>query len=501
MTMQAVQGTTSSTSASQTNTLDVLIIGAGFGGLGAAIKLQQAGVTDFVILERAADIGGTWRDNQYPGAACDIPSKLYSYSFEPNPDWQHIYAGSKEIWAYMQDVARRHSLMAKVRLNHEVSSMAFDEATGCWRVSTKDGGTWQARSVIMATGGLANPSYPNIPGLETFEGHRIHSARWDHGYDFTGKRVGVIGTGASAVQIIPELVKVAGHVKVFQRTPAWVLPRADLRVPDGAQRFYRESRWGYAMARRVLFWGHEVMALGLVWRSPMSRLLEMGSRVHLKRQVKEPWLRRQLTPDFKIGCKRVLMSNTYYPALQKPNCKLLSWPIDRIAPGGIRTVEGVEHQLDCIVFATGFDAPKTGTSFSVRGLKGRELGEVWRQGAQAYKSVAISGFPNLSMILGPNSGPGHNSALFYIEAQIGYAVQSVLALRRGGLRYLDVNADVQRAHNEEIQRRLQRTNWNSGCKSWYLTEAGFNATMYPGFATQYARQLALLDLSDYSLVA
>jgi len=482
-------------------TLEVLIIGAGFGGLGAAIKLQKAGVTDYVVLERAADIGGTWRDNQYPGAACDIPSKLYSYSFEPNPDWQRIYAGSKEILAYMQNVARRHDLMRKVRLNHEVSSMAFDEAAASWTVHTKDGSTWKARSVIMAAGGLANPSYPNIPGVETFEGHRIHSARWDHGYDFKGKRVGVIGTGASAVQIIPELVKVAGHVKVFQRTPAWVLPRADLRLPDWARRFYRESSWGYATARRALFWGHEAMALGLVWRSPLSRIMEGRARAHLNKQIKEPWLRRQLTPNFSIGCKRVLMSNTYYPALQKPNCKLLSWPIDRIAPAGIRTVEGVEHQLDCVVFATGFDAPKTGTAFPIRGLKGRELGELWQQGAQAFKSVAISGFPNLSMILGPNSGPGHNSALFYIEAQIGYAVQSVLALRQSGLHYLDVMPDVQRAHNEDLQRRLQGTNWNSGCKSWYLTEAGYNATMYPGFATQYARQLRKLDLKDYRYTA
>lgn len=486
--------------ASDSDTVEVLIIGAGFGGLGAAIKLQQAGVNDYIVLERASDIGGTWRDNQYPGAACDIPSKLYSYSFEPNPDWQRVYARSPEIWAYMQDVAKRHGLMAKVRLNHTVVGMAFDEASGRWRVRTEDGHCWQARSVIMAAGGLANPSYPNIPGLETFEGHRIHSARWDHDYDFTGKRVGVIGTGASAIQIIPELVKVAAHVKVFQRTPAWVLPRPDLRVPGWAKRLYRDSSWAYPAARRALFWGHEAMALGLVWRSPLSRILEGRARAHLSKQVKEPWLRRQLTPNFSIGCKRVLISNNYYPALQQPHCKLLTWPIDRIAPQGVRTCEGVEHQLDCIVFATGFDAPKTGTPFEIKGLKGRLLSDEWRAGAQAFKSVHISGYPNLSMILGPNSGPGHNSALFYIEAQIGYAVQAVLALREGGLKYLDVQANVQRAHNEDLQRRLQRTNWNAGCKSWYLTESGYNATMYPGFATQYAKQLARLDQQDYRSV-
>lgn len=482
--------------------MEVLIIGAGFGGLGAAIKLQQAGVTDFVILEQAGDIGGTWRDNQYPGAACDIPSKLYSYSFEPNPGWGHVYARSGEILAYMKDVVQRHALMQKVQLRQEVVSMAFDEATAQWRVVTRQGRQWTARSVIMASGGLSKPSYPTIPGLDSFAGHSMHSARWDHAYDFAGKRVGVIGAGASAIQIVPELVKVASHVKVFQRTPAWVLPRANLKLPDWAKRLYRESGWAYPAARQALFWGHEAMAMGLVWRSPLSRLLEWRARAHLRKQVKEPWLRRQLTPQFNMGCKRVLISNHYYPALQRPNCKLLSWPIDRIVPGGIRTVEGVEHQLDCIVFATGFDVAKQGTPFEISGLGGRLLSKDWQRGAQAFCSMHVSGYPNLSIILGPNSGPGHNSALFYIEAQIGYAVQAVLALRHlTGRGYLDVKPEVQSAHNDALQKRLARTNWNSGCKSWYLTEDGYNATMYPGFATQYAWQLARLNMVAYRQVS
>ena len=464
--------------------LEVLIIGAGFGGLGAAIKLREAGVTDFVILERAHDIGGTWRDNQYPGAACDIPSQLYSYSFEPSPGWPRAYARSGEILRYIQDVAKRHELMRQVELGQEVQSMAFDEATGCWQVQTTKGCVWTARSVIMASGGLSNPQYPNISGLESFEGKVMHSARWDHDYDFQGKRVGVVGSGASAIQIVPELVKMAGHVKVFQRTPAWVLPKAKLLLPE-------------KVARDALFWGHEAMAVGLVWRSPLSRLLEWRARAHLKRQVSEPWLRRQLTPSFRIGCKRVLISNNYYPALQSPNCKLLTWPIDSIAAQGIRTVEGVEHQLDCIVFATGFAVAKSGTPFEILGRGGRVLAKEWQRGAQAFRSVHVSGYPNLSMILGPNSGPGHNSALFYIEAQISYAVQSVLALRQPGSRYLDVKPEAQRRHNQALQKRLARTNWNSGCKSWYLTADGYNATMYPGFATQYAKQLARLDLRDY----
>jgi cation diffusion facilitator CzcD-associated flavoprotein CzcO len=467
---------------------DVIIIGAGFGGLGSAIQLQMAGIHNFTVLERAQDVGGTWRDNQYPGAACDIPSKLYSYSFEPKAQWGGTYAGSREILSYIQQVADKHALRGKIRFDQTVVSMSFDEEHGHWTVHTERGDIFEARSVIMAAGGLANPSYPTIPGLDSFEGHRIHSARWDHGYDFTGKRVGVIGTGASAVQLIPELVKVAGHVKVFQRTPAWVLPKARLSA----------LQWVTPAARQLLFWGHEAMALGLVWRSPLSRLLEGRGRAHLKRQVSEPWLRRQLTPNFKMGCKRVLISNDYYPALQEPNCKLLTWPIDRISPAGIRTVEGIEHQLDCIVFATGFDAPKAKAPFQIKGLQGRELGEAWQQGAQAFKSVTVSGFPNLYIILGPNSGPGHNSALFYMEAQMRYAVQGVLTLRNRGFRYLDVKPEVQFAHNQLLQRRLARTNWSSGCKSWYLTESGFNATMYPGFATQFKNQLKQFELRHYN---
>lgn len=468
---------------------EVIIIGAGFGGLGTAIQLQQAGIDDVLLLERAADVGGTWRDNHYPGAACDIPSRLYSYSFEPQADWGGTYAGSREILSYIQQVARKHALSSKISFGQDVVGMAFDEAEGCWQVRTRQGEVHRARSVVMAAGGLANPSYPDIPGLADFKGRVIHSARWDHDHDFRGQRVGVIGTGASAVQLIPELVKVAGHVKVFQRTPAWVLPKARLRMLD----------WVKPAARQALFWGHEAMALGLVWRSPLSRFLEGRARAHLKRQVSEPWLRRQLTPGFKMGCKRVLISNDYYPALQQPNCKLLTWPIDRIAPDGVRTVEGVEHQLDCIVLATGFDAPKASAPFEVRGLNGRDLGHDWRQGAQAFKSVTVSGYPNLFFILGPNSGPGHNSALFYMEAQMRYVVQGVAALRTG-IKYLDVIPEVQQAHNQALQRRLARTNWNSGCKSWYLTDSGHNATMYPGFATQYARQLARMDLRDYRVV-
>lgn len=477
-----------------------LIIGAGFGGLGAAIRLHQTGVRDLVILERAGDVGGTWRDNTYPGAACDIPSNLYSFSFAQNPDWSRAYSGSREILDYVRHLADSFDLRRLVRFGRNVTGLVFHEHEGVWEASTDSGEVFRARSVISAAGGLANPGFPDIEGVKTFAGKVMHSARWDHDYDFRGKRVAVIGTGASAVQIIPELVKVAGSVKVFQRTPAWVLPRADYRTPVWSRTLFRQLPAAQTALRQVLFWGHESMAFGFIWNTPMTALVERVGMAHLQRQVKDPWLRRQLTPNFRIGCKRVLMSSDYYPALQQPNCKLITWPIARICAEGIRTAEGVEHQVDCVVFATGFDVSKTGTPFSVRGIGGRNLGEEWARGAQAYKSMNVSGYPNLFFILGPNSGPGHNSALVYMEAQIGYAVQGIRALLGGGLRALDVKPEVQARYNRELQKRLAKTNWNSGCKSWYLTADGYNATMFPGFATQYAGQMRDFVMDDYHAV-
>ncbi len=479
---------------------DVLIIGAGFAGLGAAIRLRQAGIENVVILERAQEVGGTWRDNTYPGAACDIPSNLYSYSFAQNPDWSRSFSGSGEILSYIHGMVRDFRLEPLIRFSCNVTALAFDEAAGIWNVSTQAGAVHRARAVIMASGPLANASFPKMPGLETFEGHKIHSARWDHDYDFAGKRVAVVGTGASAVQIIPELVKQAAHVKVFQRTAGWVLPRPDFTAPEWQKELFRRVPAAQTALRQALYWGHESMALGLIWNSPLTALVERIGRAHLQHQVKDGWLRRQLTPNFRIGCKRVLVSNDYYPALQKENCKLITWPIATLAPTGIRTAEGIEHQVDCIVFATGFDVCKTGTPFPVTGIGGRELGQEWARGSQAYKSVNVAGYPNLFLTFGPNSGPGHNSALVYMESQIDYAVNAISHLLKNGLRYLDVKEDVQRRYNEALQKRLAGTNWNSGCKSWYLTEDGYNATMYPGFATQYARMLQDLDLAHYRRV-
>jgi cation diffusion facilitator CzcD-associated flavoprotein CzcO len=480
---------------------DSLIVGAGFTGIGAAIKLIEAGVEDFVILDRSDRVGGTWRDNTYPGAACDIPSLLYSFSFVKNPNWSRAYSPADEIRCHIEDMVDSFDLRRRLQFGVEVNGLEFDESEGTWTVKTRGRKRFRARTVILASGPLPDHKWPDIRGLDSYEGHKIHSARWDHDYDFTGKRVAVIGTGASAVQIVPELVKKAEFVKVFQRTPGWVIPRVDIPIPSAAQALFAKVPAAQELARQLLFWGHEASATALVWDSPLTGLIARLGKAHLHRQVKDPWLRRQLTPEFTPGCKRMLISSDYYPALQKDNCKLIDWPIATMSPVGIRTSDGIEHHLDAVVFATGYDVHLTGPPYPITGIGGRSLADEWTGGAQAYKSIQASGYPNLFFMTGPNSGPGHNSLLVYVEGQIDYAVRAITTILGDDLCYLDVRADVQRRYNERIQKRLTKTTWMSGCNSWYLTADGFNASMYPGFATQYLRQMRDFRFGHYEAVA
>ncbi|MDZ7915200.1 MAG: NAD(P)/FAD-dependent oxidoreductase [Rhodococcus sp. (in: high G+C Gram-positive bacteria)] len=480
--------------------LDAAIIGAGFAGIGAAIRLRNSGIENFVILERGSAVGGTWRDNTYPGAACDIPSRLYSYSFAPNPNWSRTYSGSDEILDYIRTMVSEFDIESRIRFGHNVVDIIWNEASGHWVLSIDGQGEIRARTVVMASGPLANASLPNIRGIDTYEGHKVHSARWDHDYDFAGKKVAVVGSGASAVQIVPELVKIADTVKVFQRTAGWTLPKINLTTRAGTKRRYARYPQAQVLSRKLWFWGHESVALGVVWKTPLTRIVELVGRAHLRSQVRDPWLRRQLTPQFRAGCKRLLMTSEYYPALQKQNCTLVTWPIATISPKGIRTVEGIEHQFDAIVFATGFDVSNAGTPIPITGRDGRVLADEWNAGAKAFKSVAVSGYPNMFFTFGPNSGPGHSSALVYMEAQIDYIVEAISRVLDENLHSADVRQDVQDAYNDEIQRKLAKTTWNSGCSSWYLTEDGFNATMFPGFATQYVNQLQRVEHADYTAV-
>jgi cation diffusion facilitator CzcD-associated flavoprotein CzcO len=480
---------------------DTLVVGAGFSGLGAAIKLREAGVEDVVIVERSDRVGGTWRDNTYPGVACDIPSLLYSYSFVKNPDWSRAYPSGEEICAHIEELTDRHGLRPAIRFGTEVTGLTFDEDAGVWTATTSSRRTFRARTVVLAAGPLADHTWPRIRGIDTYRGTKIHSAAWDHDFDVAGKRVAVIGTGASAVQIVPELVKTAAFVKVFQRTPGWVLPRYNVPVHPVARTVFAKVPASQGLLRQALFWGHEASATALVWDTPLTGLVAKLASLHLRASVSDPWLRRQLTPRFTPGCKRILISSDYYPALQRDNCKLIDWPIATISPAGIRTSDGIEHHVDAIVFATGYDVHLSGPPFPVTGLGGRTLAEEWSGHAQAYKSASTHGFPNLFFMTGPNSGPGHNSLLVYTEGQIDYAVQGITTILDQDLRVLDVRADVQRRYNTRLQQRLTKTTWMTGCQSWYLTEDGYNASMFPGFATQYLRQMRRFRIDDYDRCA
>ncbi|MFE0750330.1 flavin-containing monooxygenase [Gordonia sp. NPDC058843] len=473
-----------------------LVIGAGFSGIGAAIELRRRGIDDFVVLERAQEVGGTWRDNVYPGVACDVPSLLYSYSFEPAP-WSKLYADGAEIQQYIRHVVDKYDVRRFVRFGHDVSSMTFDDAEGIWTVTTNQG-QLRAKNVIASYGPLANPSLPSIDGLEDFGGDVIHSAAWDRNHDFSGQTVAVIGTGSTAVQLIPELVKVAGKVVVFQRTAGWVLPRGNLRTPPRVLRFFGRFPFAQGLVRAGLFRATELSALALVWNTVLTSVVALAGKLFLRREVRDPWLRRLLTPRFRPGCKRMLVSDDYLKALQAENCQVIAWPIARIGDNGVMTCEGVEHLADAIVCATGYEVTKAAPPIDIVGRNGKSLNADWARGAFAYKSVSVAGYPNLFFTFGPNAGPGHTSALVYMEAQIQYAAELISLMVKRKLTWLEVDAKAQADYNEWLQHRLEKSTWNSGgCDSWYLTEDGFNATMFPGFATTYQKLLRDIDLHHY----
>lgn len=477
-------------------TYTALVIGAGFSGLGAVIALRDRGIDNLVVLERAQEVGGTWRDNVYPGVACDVPSLLYSYSFEPAP-WSKLYADGAEIQQYIQNVTDKHDLRRSIRFGHDVRSMTYDDAQGVWTVNT-DRGTFLARNVIASYGPLANPALPQIDGLDEFGGKIIHSAAWDKDYDLTGKTVAVIGTGSTAVQLIPELVKVAGKVVVFQRTAGWVLPRGNFRTPSRVLGLFGRFPMFQKIARAGLFRLTEVSALALVWNTVLTSVVSLAGKLFLRREVHDPWLRRLLTPQFRPGCKRMLVSDEYLRALQAENCQVVTWPIARVSEAGVMTCEGVEHLADVIVCATGYEVTKTAPPIDIVGRNGKSLNDDWSRGAYAYKSVSVAGYPNLYFTFGPNAGPGHTSALIYMEAQIRYAAEMISVMVSRRLKSLEVDATAQAEYNEWLQNRLEKSTWNSGgCDSWYLTEDGFNATMFPGFATTYRKLLEDIDLHHY----
>ncbi|MGH8431373.1 MAG: flavin-containing monooxygenase, partial [Solimonas sp.] len=386
--------------------LSVLVIGTGFAGLGMGIKLKEAGIESFTILERADDVGGTWRDNNYPGCACDVQSHLYSYSFEPNPEWSRMFAPQPEIKAYLQRCAEKYGLLPHIRFQAEVVRAEYDEAAALWNVTTRQGETYRARVLVSGMGGLSTPSTPHIKGLEEFQGKTFHSAEWDHGYDLKGKRVAVIGTGASAIQFVPQIAKDVARLDLYQRTPVWILPKPDREISAAERALFKRFPAAQRAFRNSIYWMLESRVLGFVINPRVMKLVQREARGHIRRQVADPALRRQLTPDYTIGCKRILISDDFYLAVSRANVGVISEGIRQVKAHSVITEEGVEREVDAIIFGTGFKAQEPVPRGAIFGRGGQDILDAWKDGAEAYKGTTVAGFPNLYLLVGPNTGLG-----------------------------------------------------------------------------------------------
>jgi cation diffusion facilitator CzcD-associated flavoprotein CzcO len=478
----------------------IAIIGSGFGGIGMAIALKKAGFTDFVILESGADLGGTWRDNQYPGCACDVPSPLYSFSFELNPSWSRLFAPQPEIWQYLRDCSVKYGIDAHIRYGCAVEGMDWDEATQRWTVRTASGATFEARAVVAGAGALHIPSMPEISGADRFAGVAFHSSQWDHSCDLTGKRVAVIGTGASAIQFVPKIAEQAGALTVFQRTPPWIHPRLDAPVSERVRRILETVPGTARGLRDAIYWLLEARGAGFAISPQLQAPLELMARQHLARQVPDAELRARLTPDYTIGCKRLLLSSDYYPALQLPHVSVVTDGIASITADGVVSADGVLHEADVIIYGTGFHVVDSAATLNVAGRDGRKLADAWQDGVEAYRGITVAGFPNFFMLLGPNTGLGHTSVVFMIEAQVQHIMSCLRLVARSSAATIEVRAPVMRQYNDVLQRRLGRRVWSAGgCRSWYLDEAGVNRAIWPGFSVEYWARTRRARRSAYHL--
>jgi cation diffusion facilitator CzcD-associated flavoprotein CzcO len=476
---------------------EIAIVGAGMSGVGMAIALRHAGREDFVVLEREGALGGTWRDNTYPGCACDIPSVLYSYRDEPNPDWSAAFAPQPEIWAYLRRVAAARDVLRFMRFDHDVLDARFDDERERWEIETT-GGRYTAAILISASGTLADPVIPDLPGLQSFGGAVFHSARWNHEQAMDGRRVAVIGTGASAIQLVPEIQPQVAQLTLFQRTPTWVLPRENVLIPRRWRQRFARHPWLEATARAGAFAVQELTHFGFAHPIVM-RVAELQGRRQLARQVADPQLRARLTPTFRLGCKRVLFSSRWYPALAAANAKVVSAPIREVVADGIIDAEGVHHALDTIVFATGFRATDPPIAQRVRGRDGRRLSEVWQGSPRAHLGVGVAGVENLFLLLGPNTSLGHNSVLLMIEAQIDYLSRLLRHRDRVGAATVAPTVEAQARSVAEVDRDTDGSVWSvGGCISWYLDATGRNSVLWPGSVRAYQRRLAHFDPGDYS---
>ncbi len=477
---------------------DVAIVGSGFSGLGMAIRLKQAGHDDFVVLERAAEVGGTWQANTYPGCACDVPSHLYSFSFAPNPDWTRTYSAQPEIWAYLRRTADDFGIRPHVKLNCAVESATWLEREQRWELETSSGPV-RARVLVAGMGPLTEPRIPELPGLEAFEGEVWHSARWNHDYDLAGKRVASIGTGASAIQYVPEIAHDVAKLHVFQRTPPWVVPHSSRPTRRWERRLYRAFPPAQRVVRGGIYGAREVLVVGLVKRPRLMKLMERVARKHMELQIDDPALRERVRPDYTIGCKRILPSNRWYPALGKPNVELVTEGVREVRARSIVAADGSEREVDAIVFGTGFQVTDIPAAHRIRGRGGRLLDDLWHGSPRAHLGSTVAGFPNLFFLLGPNTGLGHSSMVYMIESQIAHVMDALRLMRDRGAATIEVRPEAQERSNAALERKLESTVWNTGCASWYLDHTGRNATIWPDWTWRFRKRVAELDPAEYAL--
>ncbi|WP_227998424.1 flavin-containing monooxygenase [Nocardia australiensis] len=478
-------------------TPSIIIIGAGFAGLGMALELRRSGIENFTILERAADLGGVWRENTYPGAACDVPSPLYSWSFEPKSDWPRRFSEQRDIHAYMRGVAEKHDLQRYIRFGTEVTDAEFDEPTGQWIVSTADGELLTARILIPAVGQLSRPAMPNLPGIDTFTGAAFHSAEWDHSVDLTGKRVACIGTGASAIQYIPRIQPKVEHLTLFQRSAAWVLPKFDVEYSPAYKALFKYLPPTRLAERFAIWFTFEVLALALTDLPAMKGPVVALADRHRAKQIPDTELRAKLTPDYAAGCKRGLFSNEYFPALAQPNVAVETTAIEAITPTGIRTGDAVEHPVDVIIYGTGFKGTEFLAPMNIYGSGGRKLADVWgEEGARAYLGLSVPHFPNMFMMYGPNTNVGSGSIIYMLESQARYIRQVVEYLTDRPGRYLAAEQAIEQGWDAWLQRRLKDTPWNF-CSSWYRNAAGRITNNWPGATVLYRWKTKTFTDADY----
>lgn len=479
----------------------VAIIGAGFGGIAMAIRLQQHGIYDFIIIEKGSDFGGTWRDNQYPGAACDVQSHLYSLSFAPKSNWSKRYAEAPEIFSYIQDLVTDYNLRAFCRLNTEVLAAHYQADRCLWQLQLQDQSILEAQFVIFASGPLHIPQIPHIPGIEKFQGKVFHSAQWDHTYDVTGKNVASIGTGGSAIQYIPEIAPQCKHLYVMQRTAAWVIPRDERAYPNLEKKLFKKYDWFRKLHRARLYWSNESRVVPIV-KPGIMKFTQKLAELFIKYEVKNPELAKKLTPDYIMGCKRILVSNKYFPTFNRHNVELVTEKIQELTEHRIITQDGKERPIDCLIYGTGFitDPRIYMKNFQCTGLDGVELNEVWKQGAESYYGICVKDFPNLFQLLGPNTLLAHNSVIFMIEAQVEYILQLMQLVDRSQSDAIMVKDQAQDTFNQQVQHMFEKTVWQSGCVSWYQQEGGKNFALWPTYTWKYWLKTKKPNAADYRLL-